>query len=140
MVHNDAQIGGGITSFEKDNDLLNYGRGCRKVDCQVCHVIYEYQLETKNICPNCHANPTFYEDHELGPYNEYKFRSKRHNTVIVQELEPLGINPNGKENLRKLHRELKSKFWQKYPSFVFYGDGLPCATYERMKSEVEQDT
>ena len=134
-VHKDAQVGGGITSFEKANDLLNYGRGCRKVVCQVCHAIYEYQLETKNICPNCRSNPTVYEDHEQGPYNEYKFKSKGPNSVIAQELEPFGINPNGKENLRKLHRELKSKFWQKYLSFPFYGDGLPSATYERMKSE-----
>ena len=96
-----------------------------------------YNVKTQNICPApaCRNNPTYYEDFEAGPYRKFNFTEKPPNTVIVNEVEPLPINPSGKDNLRKLHEELRDHFWPEYESFPFYGDGLPGVSYERMKSE-----
>ena len=99
--------------------------------------MYTYSVHSLNICPksDCQNNPTFFVEGEEGPYKKYKFANKPPNTVIVNEVEPLGINPNGRENLKKLYSELKEKFWQDAASWPFYGDGLPAITHERMKSE-----
>ena len=138
-IDNDRKLGAGKTSHEKVSEQMDFGTG-RKVCCQKCHKLYQYRVETHNICPNpeCENNPTYYSDQELGPYRKYNFPLKPPNTVIVQEQEPLPINPNGKENLKKLYQELKSTYWEGFESFPFYGDGLPGITYERMKSESVQ--
>ena len=133
----DATAGNGKTSYEKISERLNFGSAERKICCVLCHTIYPYDMKSQNICPNlqCQNNPTFYEDFEKGPYKKFGFPEKPPNTVIVNEVEPLPINPSGKANLRKLHDELKDKYWSEYSSFPFYGDGLPGVTFERMKSE-----
>ena len=134
-VDENRKIGEGVTSFEKLCGHLNFGDKTRKIVCNKCHAVYMYNMNTNNICPECLINPTFYDEEDLGPWKQYNFPTCNPNTVIAQELEPIPINPNGKANLLKLSGELKEKFWKKYESFPFYGDGLPAATYERMKSE-----
>ena len=53
----------------------------------------------------------------------------------MREQEPCAINPSGRKNLFALNEELKH-FWPKdCLSFPFYGDGLPCVSYERIKSD-----
>ena len=108
---------------------MDFGSG-RKVCCQKCHTLYKYEVETHNICPNseCLNNPTYYCETELGPYRKYGFPVTEPNTVLVHELEPLPINPNGKENLKLLYKELKNKYWEGFSSFPFYRDGLPGIT------------
>ena len=134
-VDKDRKIGNGVTSFEILSEQMNFGDNVRKVICSNCHTIYEFQINSKNICSDCGTNPTFYDDTELGPYKQYEFPTSDPNTVIARELEPIPINPNGRTNLLKLSAELKEKFWKDYKSFPFYGDGLPAATLERMKTE-----
>ena len=136
-IEEDRIAGKGMTSFEKVSECMNFGAKERKICCRKCHTIYMYNVNSTNICPasHCKNNPTFYEESESGPFKTFKFPEKPPNTVIVNEVEPLPINPNGKVNLKKLYEELKSKFWSKYESFPFYGDGLPGVSFERMKSE-----
>ena len=136
-VKNDKQVGGGTTSFEKVREMLNFGTGSRNIVCQKCHKTYLYDVSSQNICPNntCKNNPTYYEDSDMGPYKKYNFPLKSPNTVIVVEQEPSPFNPNGRDNLKKLHTELKTKHWEGYEVFPFYGEGLPGITYERMKTE-----
>ena len=141
-INDDRLVGKGKTSYEKISEQLNYGPRGRKICCRKCHTIYTYNVESQNICPanKCRNNPTYYEEGELGPYKKYNFQLKPANTVIVNEIEPSSINPNGKENLKKLYEELKETCWQEYESFPFYGDGLPGITFERMKAESVQCT
>ena len=54
--------------------------------------------------------------------------------MIVTEQEPININPNGKKNLIELYQILKKEYWpSNFLSYPFYGDGLPCISYERMQ-------
>ena len=51
------------------------------------------------------------------------------------EQEPLGLNPSGRQNLFKLHSELR-KYWPPDAKcFPFYGDGLPSVSFERIKCD-----
>ena len=119
------------------SDVLKSGSTGRRICCTLCHTTYQYNVNSSNICPRskCRNNPTFYEEFEAGPYKAFEFPETRPNSVIVNEVKPLSINPSGKDNLKKLHNELKDNFWSDYASWPFYGDGLPGITYERMKSE-----
>ena len=136
-VNEDRQIGGGLTSFQKLSEGLDSGTPDRIIICQKCHVKYKYSKETVNICPNqtCGNNPTFFDETELGPYKCYNFPTKAPNTVIIREQEPIGLNPSGRQNLFKLHNELKNYWPSDVKCFPFYGDGLPAVSYERIKCD-----
>ena len=133
----DKEVGQGKSSFLKVSESLDFGPPCRTIICQKCHLSYTYDKATHNICPNkiCENNPTFYSESEPGPYRCYNFPEKPPNTVIIREQEPIGLNPSGRNNLLKLHTELK-KYWPpECKSFPFYGDGLPAVSFERIKCD-----
>ena len=134
----DRNVGKGVTSFEKIEKRLNFGKSLRSIICQKCHTESAYDIKSHNICPTCQNNPTYFTESELGPYRKFQFPEKGPNTVLVREQEPLPINPSGRDNLFALHDELK-QFWP--PSvkcYPFYGDGLPAVSFERIKSDSVQ--
>ena len=110
-IEQDRLAGNGKTSFQKISETLNYGPTGRQICCRKCHTVYTYSVHSQNICPksDCQNNPTFFGEGEEGPYKKYNFANKPPNTVIVNEVEPVPINPNGRENLKKLYSELKEK-------------------------------
>ena len=135
-VQMDSKIGLGKTASEKLCEKLDYGTSERMVICVKCHNEQMYQIESNNICVRCHNNPTHFGRDEVGPYRCYKFKENEANTVIVEEQEPINLNPSGYKNLEELYQKLKQDYWPAdFLSFPFYGDGLPCITYERMKMD-----
>ena len=131
----DRKKGGGVTSFTKVSQHLDFGDACRRIVCQNCHYKYRYNKDSRNICAGCENNPTHYAESDLGPYRCYNFPEKGPNTVEIREQEPLGLNPSGRKNLMQLHSELR-KYWPpEIQSFPFYGDGLPAVSFERIKSD-----
>ena len=133
----DKKAGKGITSHEKICQKLNFGSSQRVIICQKCHFELEYDKNSQNVCPRCQNNPTFYTD-DLGPYRKYKFPEKGPNTVVIKEQEPIALNPSGRQNLIKLHDQLKDFWPPECKSYPFYGDGLPGVSFERIKSDSVQ--
>ena len=135
----DREVGIGKTSIEKVCEKMDCGTSDRIVVCIKCHNQQIYQVDTKNICVRCHNNPTYYERNEDGPYKCYKFKEGVANTVRIEEQQPLNLNPSGYKNLFKLHQNLKQEYWPSdFLAFPFYGDGLPCISYDRMKMDCIQ--
>ena len=135
----DREVGMGKTAAEKLCERMDYGISERSIICVKCHNQQIYQVETNNICVRCHNNPTYFQRNEVGPYKCYGLKEGFTNTVIIEEQEPLDLNPSSSRNLYQRYKELKRDYWPSdFLSIPIYGDGLPCISYERIKMDSVQ--